>query len=346
MKTLAARIDYLLSRRAILSPCVGDYDEASLIKWLDSEIGDSRRLEQWVGTSRVIPRAPVLHILSGNTEHAAFQSVFRTVLLGCPSWVKIPSAGLPEFEKWAAELDSVELRRELPEDWRCPEVAVVYGNADTLQFFREWLSPEARIIPHGPKLSAAFIFSEREHLEHDLTNDIMRYGQRGCLSVQVVYLKSDNMKNFCKALAEQMQSFLATHGKIAQSLSEAGAIRNARELIRFRIANGAPLEIWESEGNTDWTVVLDQENTQLQAGPSGGFVRVVPMPAEISEETLGPETRFLSTAVCEPLSAADQLELLQPPRICSAGKAQEPGILWHPDGEMPLAPLLRWRDRG
>jgi hypothetical protein len=134
--------------------------------------------------------------------------------------------------------------------------------------------------------------------------------------------------------------------KIAPTFSEAGGVLNERELARFRMANGANAKMWVSAGSVDWTVIWDGENQGLRAGPGSGFVRVAEMPQEISHEALGFETRFLSTAVVEPLSEAGQLDGIAPPRICAAGKAQEPGILWHPDGEMPLAGLVRWRDLG
>ncbi len=181
MRTLVERIEFLISQREILEKWVGGYDEVSLKKWLSAEIGDWRRLEDWVDGSRVVAREPVLHVVSGNTEHAAFQSLFRAVLMGCRSWVKVPAAGLLEFEKWAAGLDLLEVRRELPDEWREPEVAVVYGGQQTVGFFREWLSPKTRIIEHGPKLSAAFVFAEREGIFRDLADDIMRYGQRGSM---------------------------------------------------------------------------------------------------------------------------------------------------------------------
>jgi len=342
MKTLAKRIAFLVSQREILEKWVGPYDDASLKKWLAAELGDWRRLEEWVDGSKAVPRGPVLHVVSGNTEHAAFQSVFRAILVGCENWVKVPSAGLPEFEKWAAGLDFLEVKRELPEEWKNPEVAVIYGGAETVGFFREWLSNETRIIEHGPKLSAAFVFEDREGLARDLAEDILRYGQRGCLSVQMVYVVGD-LEKFCGKLAEALEE---RRPKIAATLSEAGGIRNARELVRFRMANSAAVKLWESDGSVDWTVVLDREDAVLQTGPSGGFVRVVPMPEKLSRETLGSETGFLSTAVVEPISAADKLDRISPPRICASGKAQEPGIFWHPDGEMPLAGLVRWRDLG
>lgn len=342
MKTLADRIAFLLSERETLEKWVGHFDETALKNWLSAELGDWRRLEQWVDGARVVPRGPVLHVVSGNTEHAAFQSVFRAILVGCQSWVKVPSAGLPEFEKWAAKLDFLEIRRELPEEWKNPEIAVIYGAADTVDFFRAWLNPAARIIEHGPKLSAAFVFEQTPAILDGLAADILRYGQRGCLSVQMIYV-AGNAEQFSESLANALGQ---RPPETAATLSEAGGVRNARELTRFRIANGADLQMWESENSVDFTVILDREDASLRSGPSSGFVRIVPMPAEISRETLGPEVDFLSTAVVEPLSAADHLEKIAPPRICAAGKAQEPGIFWHPDGEMPLAGLVRWRDLG
>ena len=342
MKNLAQRIAFLVSHRHTLEKWVGAYDVDTLGKWLDTELGDSRRLEDWVDGSRIVPREPVLHVVSGNTEHAAFQSAFRALLIGCRSWVKTPSAGLPEFEEWARGIDLLDVRRELPEEWRAPEVAVIYGGAETLAFFRGWLAPETRIIPHGPKLSAAFVFAEREGLAADLAADILRYGQRGCLSVRAVYFQGDS-EIFCEKLATAMESFELFP---AAEISEAGGVRNARELTRFRIANGADASLRESPGSVDWTVVRDGETTLLTPGPGCGFVTVMPMPGKISEATLGTEVRFLSTAVVEPVSEAARLDGIAPPRICAAGKAQEPGIFWHPDGEMPLAGLVRWRDLG
>jgi hypothetical protein len=342
MKTLSERIAFLIAQRPTLERWVGSYDATALSKWLDLELGDHRRLEQWIDGSRVVARGPVLHVVSGNTEHAAFQSVFRAILLGCESWVKVPSAGMLEFERWANEVRLFDVKRDLPDAWKTPEVAVIYGGEETITFFRDWLSPQTRIIEHGPKLSVAFVFEQRDGLEAQLAEDVMLYGQRGCLSVQAIYVAGD-VEIFCEKLAVALEEF---RPKIAASRSEAGAIRNARELARFQIANGAKMKMWESEGSVAWTVLFDGESALLQTSPTGGFVRVLPMPNQITRETLGEEVAFLSTAVLEPISACDKLDDFSPSRICAAGKAQEPGIFWHADGEMPLAGLVRWRDLG
>ncbi len=341
MKALAERIAFLISQRDTLEKWVGEYDETALRSWLDAELGDHRRLEEWIKGSKVAPHSPVLHIVSGNTPHAAFQSVFRAILIGCESWVKIPSSGLPEFEAWASSIPSLQIRRDLPDDWKLPETAVIYGGAETLSFFRDWLSPGTRIIEHGPKLSAAFVFENRPGLAAHLAEDIMRYNQRGCLSVQAVYFQGD-----LESFARELSSTLENHPTEAPTLSEAGAVRNERETLRFRIANGSPDSLLESENSTSWTILIDRTGTALRPGPGSGFVRLIPMPPDLSRETLGPETSYLSTAVVEPISQADRLEKISPPRICPAGQAQEPGIFWHPDGEMPLAGLVRWRDLG
>lgn len=341
MKTLAQRIAFLLSQRESLEKWVGHYNETSLRKWLNAELGDSRRIEEWVDGSKVVPRSPILHIVSGNTPHAAFQSLFRAILLGCESWVKIPSAGLPEFEAWASSVPSLTLSRTLPEEWKNPETAVIYGGADTLTYFRDWLAPGTRIIEHGPKLSAAFVFENTPGLASRLASDILRYNQRGCLSVQAVYFQGDT-----ESFARQLAAALAAHPIEPPTLSEAGAVRNQRENLRFHIANGSPDTLIESENSTAWTIHMDHTDTTLRPGTGNGFVRLIPMPQEISPEALGSEIAYLSTAVVEPITAANRLEKIAPPRICPAGQAQEPGIFWHPDGEMPLAALVRWRDLG
>ncbi len=347
MKSMAERISFLISQRELLEKWVGAYDENTLRKWLRAELGDERRLEEWVDGAKVVVREPVLHVVSGNTPHAAFQTLFRAILLGCRSWVKIPSAGLAEFEHWLASVpleELVETRRELPEEWREPEVAVIYGGGQTIRFFRGWLSEKTRVIEHGPKVSAAFVFAWREGMARELAEDVMRFGQRGCLSVRMIYFAGE-AERFCVELAAAMRDYVEREGPTAADLSEAGGVRNERELARFRIANGEPMKMWESEGSVAWTVLLDQDST-LRPGPLSGFVRVVPMPEEVSRNTLGEEVDYLSTAVVEPISEAGRLDELSPPRICAAGRAQEPGIFWHPDGEMPLAGLVQWRDLG
>lgn len=351
MGTIRQRILFLLRHEAMLSRWVGVYDENSLIEWLRAELGSELALDEWLSQGnhkcRAVPLGEVLHVVSGNTPHAAFQSLFRALLVGCRSRMKLPSTGLPEFEQWLERAglgDWVEARRELPDEWKSPDAAVIFGGSGTVDFFRSWLTPGTRIIEHGPKLSAAFVFENAGEITDRLAEDVMRFDQRGCLSVRMIYVIG-NVAEFCENLARALERYVEKNGWSRSDLSEAGGVRNERETIRFLNANGASVDLWESAGSTAWTVVSTEDRT-LKAGSGGGLVTVAPMPDEISRQTLGGEIDFLSTAVVEPLSEAWRLDGIAPPRICAAGQAQEPGILWHPDGESPLAGLVRWRDLG
>lgn len=338
---LEDRIDQLLAQHDLLAPWVGKYTAESLAKLLNSEFGDARRLHSWIDKSRVQPLSPLLHILSGNTQHAAFQSLFRAFLLGCSNWVKIPACGLPEFEHWAKSVPDTIVADTLSDTWKEPEAAVIYGDDTTLDFFRDWLKPATRMILHGPALSAAFIYEADDELFGKLAIDILSHGQRGCLSLQVIYCAPEPI-SFCEKLATALRSYRP----YISDLTTSGAVRNERELSRFRIANQAKMGLWESEGTTDWTIVYDAEDLHLRMGPGGGFVRVSPLPESLDAKSLGPEATLLSTAVLSPFSSPHLLDDLSPPRICPPGRAQNPPLLWHPDGYMPLGSLVRWRDLG
>lgn len=358
MSGLSERMEALLEQSDNLSPWVGVFNQEMLMEWLRLELGHPEALDGWVEHGKVMTRAvacsPVTHIVSGNTPHAAFQSVFRGLLLGCHNRVKLPSCGLPDFEAWVDGLPEilsclVEVSRSLPDAWLDCEAAVIFGGGETIRAFREKLGPEVRRIEHGPKLSIAVICEPSAVAAQRLAEDILRHDQRGCLSVQAVYVEGteEAIFGFGDHLGEAMAAWRKRNGRLGFSRSDSGAVANARELARFRAANGDGLKLWESERSTEWTVLYDRDPLLL-AGPLNGFVRLHPMPACLDRETLGSEAEFVSTVVLHPLSPgqAAWLDTLSPPRICEAGKAQEPTIFWHHDGMPALAGLVRWRDLG
>jgi hypothetical protein len=358
MSTTPERIDALLAEADALAPWTGRFDRAMLLEWLRLELGDATALDQWIDCggvrSKAVPLSPVLHVVSGNTPHAAFQTAVRGLLVGAFNRVKIPFSGLPVFDEWVAGLPPVlselmEIRHVLPEEWLLSEAAVIFGGGETIAWFREALSADVRRIEHGPKLSVGVIFEPSGDAARLLAEDILRHDQRGCLSVQAVYVAgdSDEVLAFGDELAVALADFRAAHGRGDFSISDSGAVSHARELTRFRAANGEAVRLWESAGSTAWTVVLDPD-PKLLAGPLNGFVRLHPLPARLDGATLGPESGFISTVAIHPFGEtyAGKLDELAPPRICALGKAQEPTIFWHHDGMPALASLVRWRDLG
>ena len=99
MNKLSDRIDALLGQAAKLTPWVGVFGRAELLEWLRLELGHPEALDGWADhggmKARAVACSPVLHLVSGNTPHAAFQSVFLGLLVGCHNRVKLPAAVLP-----------------------------------------------------------------------------------------------------------------------------------------------------------------------------------------------------------------------------------------------------------
>lgn len=358
MSTAAARIAALTACQSTLEPWIGPFEASALTGLLECQLGSAAALDSWITRGdtrcRAFPLSPLLHVVSGNTPHAAFQSVVRGLLIGSRNRVKLPSSGLPEFQHWIDSLppllgDLIEVRNDLPAPWLNSAGAVIFGNLSTLTSFRQLLPAGIRLIEHGPKLSIAVIFQADPRAAALLAQDILAHDQRGCLSVQAVYVEGGPAvaKNFANQLATVLENARAAQPRKPISLSESGAISNSRELARFRAANGADVTLWQSSVNTQWTVVYDLDPI-LAPGPLNGFVTVHPLPTEmLLRDALGPEICHLSTAAIYPFSDvhADQLSPLDIPRICPVGRSQQPPLFWHHDGRPPLADLVLWRDR-
>lgn len=359
MTTARQRIEALLASRDHLVPWLGDFDAASLHALLEAQLGSVDALDRWIDRgdtrAKAVPLSPLLHIISGNTPHSAFQSVVRGLLVGANNRVKLPSSGIPEFEAWAAMLPPelsarMEIRHEFPGSWLDSAGAVLFGHASTLETFRRMLPPGIPIIEHGPKLSIGVVFDPDDRAADLAARDILVFEQRGCLSLQAVYVAGGPIaaRGFCERLATAMARHRAAETRVPLTLSESGAISNARELMRFRAANGDDVGLWESQGGTSWTVVYQTDPT-LAPGPLNGYVTVHPLPSGGRLlEALGPEAAYLSTVAIHPFedALADRLDPLAAPRTCALGRSQQPPLFWHHDGRIPLADLVTWRDRG
>ncbi|MEI8310696.1 MAG: acyl-CoA reductase, partial [Verrucomicrobiota bacterium] len=84
-------------------PTAGD-----MLDCLRLELGHEEILDgfQPYGCHQAMAVAPrtILHILSGNTPHAALQTMLRGLLLGSHNLVKFPSGGLGEIEQFGSLL--------------------------------------------------------------------------------------------------------------------------------------------------------------------------------------------------------------------------------------------------
>lgn len=334
---------------------VGILREDDLDAWLTAELGRPDALDRFAPhgniTSKAVAPRHILHIVSGNTPHAALQSVFRGLLLGSSNTVKIPSSGLPELESWISDLpstlkDLVSITHDIGLfDWPSADAIIAIGSDQTIQSIQSRIMPHQIFIPHGHKISIGIVENNLTEAAHLAAKDICLFDQRGCLSLQAIY--ANHAPEFARLLADAMQQFSESNPSPDRTLSEAGAIHNFRETHRFYAANSEEVSLWHSDDSQDWTV-LYKKDTTLAPSCLGCCVTVMPLPTELNQATLGEELSYLSTIALHPFSQAnaERLTHLGAHRICPLGKAQQPSHFWHHDGFAPLTSLVKWQDIG
>ncbi len=367
----------LLAESAQSPEFLGNFTDQDLIDWVSAELGHPETLDSFTPhgplMSRAIAPQAILHIVSGNTPHAAIQSVLRGLLLGSHNIIKLPSSGLPELLNWLQQLPPelqklTETHTELTSDhWKSPAIQAVIaiGSDDTIAQIQQKIRPDQRFIPHGHKISIGIVsrkphptrpneeagsFKEAAELA---AKDICAYQQKGCLSPHAIYINESvqgDALSFCQFLAEAMDTLTRDEPASQLSLSEAGSIRNLRETTRFRAANTKSTNefaIWESANSLNWTVICETSPT-LKLSCLNRCIYVKPLPKNLSK--LGKETQHLSTISLYPFdleSAANISEQLPTAhRICPLGQSQTPTLFWHHDGFAPLASLVKWKDLG
>ena len=342
-----------LARASQGFPWLGISAATDLIELVRRDLGSVAALERGVihgkMLSRAIPPRTTLHIVSGNTPHAALQSITRGLLLGGTHWVKLPSAGLSEVEQFLSLLpvelsQTVTLSRERRADWiEQAECVVVFGSDATLSEVHAQLKPHQRFIAHGHKMGFGFIFGDWDRgTAGAAAKDVCDFDQLGCLSPVALFVEHEAAR-FAEHLANAMDEHESHSPRRSIAPAEAATIATLRNQTAFRSRTGEDCRLWASEGSTAWTVVYDAA-PPFPSSPLNRFIVVKPMP------DLGsyfPERRaHLSTAGTNAKDETRINQLIEAgfQRVCPLGKMQEPASLWHHDGYLPLASRVRWVD--
>lgn len=339
---------------------LGEFTCDDLAAWVTAELGHPDVLDRFTPhgplLSKAIAPATILHIVSGNTPHAAIQSLLRGLLIGSKNIVKIPSTGLPELTEWFSQLAEelhplTEIKSTLCDiDYQQADAIIAIGSDETIATIQQKIQPHQIFIPHGHKISIGIVSDDLKVAATLAAKDASLYNQRGCLSPHAIYVNEQNEGDaiqFAEFLADAMDSFSQSNPPTPLNLSEAGAMRNLRETTRFTAANSTDHAIWESSNSQDWTVIYES-SPHLQLSCLNRCIYVKPLPNTLTKKTLGPEVQHLSSIAIHPFEPAyaESLSTLPAHRICPLGKSQEPTLFWHHDGLAPLASLVRWKDVG
>ncbi len=318
--TLEDRLTLIAEAASIFSPWTGNFTREDLIAWREREFGNR---------SFIVPKN-LLHIISGNTPHAAFQSLLAGLVLGAKNRIKLPSIGLPEFENHLPKtlLSYIEISRTLSPEWITEADGItVYGSDATIAHFRSIAALEIPFVGHGHRLGVALINEANEEAAKRAAKDIADFDQHGCLSLQTIYL--DDPQAFAPLLANALEA-LPPRKKL--SLSEAGAISNLTQEITYLAAQEPEnYALWAHE---DYLIIYDG-TPALSLSPGNRVVFLKPHSTFKSH-------RQLSGIGLHPYEERDDLPS---PRIFPLGQAQHPPFAWHHDGLPPLASLVRFQER-
>lgn len=346
-----------LAEAAKQFPILGGISAADLLELVRLELGHEEILDGFrpYGThlARAIPPATILHVVSGNTPHAALQSLMRGLLLGSRNLLKLPSGGLPEVEAFRSALpgtlaDLVETSASLPDRWlREAEAVVVFGNDETVAHFRARVPAGIPFHAHGHRVSLGIVF-EDPNLEsvEAAARDVSLYDQQGCLSPHDIYVQESGngfARTYAARLAEAMERFNLHAPRRSLSVGESAAIADLRASYTFRSANDVRTQIWHSGNSTDWTVIYE-DDPWFATSPLNRVVFVKPLPADFAG--LEPVRPWLGAIGIWPatIENADLVSSLGASRICALGKMQFPSATWHAEGIPNLASLVRWID--
>ncbi|MEI9896377.1 MAG: acyl-CoA reductase [Chthoniobacter sp.] len=335
-------------------PFLGNVTVDDLLALVKAELGSAEALDDFQPYGNHFAKAvgpgTILHIISGNTPAAGFQSLMRGLLLGSHNLCKIPSNGLMEIQEFRRLLPEdlaarVEIKRELPAEWLGEaDAVIVFGNDKTIAEFRARVRPGQIFVGHGHRLSFGVIFDDPELFSTaGAARDASIFDQQGCLSPHVFFVAREPLAYAAK-LAAEMERVHVREPRGALSISDANAIRQERVALAFRLANDEPVAVFESVNSTAWTVAFDA-TPGFPRSPLNRFIFVKPFPEDFAE-TLAYVRPHLSCAGIWPptIENARKLADLGVSRICPVGRMQLPPTTWHQDGQQVLAPLVRWID--
>mgnify|MGYP003337216464 CR=1 FL=1 len=249
------------------------------------------------------------------------------------------------------------------------------GSDETLRDIRARLPMRTRFVGHGHRVSVAYVSNDvlstysLRRVVRDLATDVIAWNQQGCLSPHVVYVQEDGVASpeaMAVALAEELARREQAEPRGDLPPEDAAAIVARRDIYRLRASlSGEAGErlrfetafrdipggvcLWESEGGTHWTVVLDRD-PRFEHSCLNRFLYVKPVRhlAEVLRvlEAIRGNVSTVGVAAVDHRAAEIARELAHwgVPRICPLGKMQEPPLAWRHDGRPALADLVEWTD--
>ena len=303
------------------------------------------------------PREPVLVVLAGNLPGLVVQPLLPILALGRTAIVK-PASSEPVFPPaFVAALATRE-----PALGRAIEVApwpggnaeieaavlarvgtvLAYGGAESTSSLAR--RAPGRTVIYGPKTSVAVVSADAGDLAavaEGLARDVALFDQRGCLSIEAVFVEAARASSLAAELARALERQAVRWPPGRTEPAVAAAVHRLRAT--------ADLAGWyrpESDSGAG-TVIVPPAGSPFELGPGGRTVRVHPVDRlEAVLELLAPWRRKLQGAALAGDRAwrlGPALEELGISRLAAPGDLQSPDASWHNGGVNPLEVLTSSR---
>lgn len=345
-----------------------------------AEIGDPAALDRFVrhdsqpdGHALRHARGPgrQFHVFAGSVPTVPIFSLICALLLKSPVLAKPSSHDLLFPALFAQTLAAVEPALNaaiavLPWSGGTPELdaaamhgagaVVAYGSDETIAALRAVAPPSAGFTGYGHRISIAAVTREAvtsssvSEIARQLAWDVGLFDQHGCLSPQLALVETGGEvepRQLAASTAAALSTLQHALPRGALSPAEAAVIQSSRDLARFQASLSDGIQLWQSEGSTDWTVLY----RATAEGLHGGRNRVLPivpvscLAADLPRLCGGWPLSTIG------LAASDHrmkglTETFAPftTRICRLGTMGEPPVTWRHDGRPNLAGLITWVD--
>ncbi len=342
----------------------------ALFALLEGELGDPMVLDDFrpkrkgIGLTRAFGPRLITHILPGNIPGASIISLVLGLLAKSANLARVGSGEFllpalfseslhkiqPELARNLAILTWDHAAVEITEAaFQKTDLAIIYGNDETIKEIRRQIPRQTRSIFHGHKLSLGVIARESLQLAlaQEAASDIVLYDQRGCLSPHLYYVEESGRASplqFAKWLAQALYFASNQFPKGTTSPAEAARIQQLRRSIPLKGGT-----VIASPSGTDWTVLYDPDPT-FSASPLARTIWIKPIHDIAALPTLLEPIRSMLQGIGIAIPKDRQTEVIPQLakmgacRICPIGKMQKPPLTWHHDGRFRILDLLRFVD--
>lgn len=354
------------------------FRKKELLRFLDEELGDSRKLDEFRpglsgGFSRAYGPELLFHVFSGNVPGVPIWSLVMGLLVKSAQLGKTSSAE-PLMAVWFAEsLAEVDERlaaamavvpwkggdAELEEAAiEAAGTVVAYGGDAAVASLRARTPVHKRFVAYGHKISIALI--GREALTPDrmrdttmkLAEDVALYDQQSCMSPQSVWVEEGGAvtpRQFAESLAAELERLELRRPRAVLSEEEALAIRKVRTGGRIEEMNETGAAVYESADSTAWTVIY-RDSPGLQPSPLNRTVHVFGCGRlEEGLPHLAPYRAYLQSCgvAVGPVRLFELAAALGEAgvnRLCPIGAMNQAKAGWHHDGRFNVLDLVRYVD--